>query len=398
MKSYSHLFEECIAYDTRLASVYDVANGRKKMKCRWRIKKYTENMTKTAEKALKWITNFEPYQHDIVAIQDKYKMREIIVPTLEELTVQHCSVRALMPMFRKGMYEHSYASIPGRGSHLAKEKIEKWIRKDPKNFKYILKMDIHHFFASIDHDILMKKFKKYIKDKKMLDLLQKIVNTTDEGLPLGFYTSQWFANWLLQDLDHYIKEDLEAAYYVRYMDDMVITGSNKRRLHTIQMLISSYLEKKYHLTMKDNWQVFRFDYIDKNGNRRGRDLDFMGFRFFRDHTELRKSIAFKIGRKALKISKKDRPTAYDAKQFMSYYGYLAKTDTNVLEQDWVNPYVSFKQMKGIVSKYDKNMNKIAKGEMQDRKKYKKKNNAIVQNVRDVNAPSEETWDLLFGLY
>ena len=83
--------------------------------------------------------------------------------------------------------------------------IKKWIKHDTKNVKYCLKMDIRKFFDSIPHDIIKAKLAFLIHDKKFLNLLYEIIDVVYNGLPLGFYTSQWFANWYLQDLDHYIK-------------------------------------------------------------------------------------------------------------------------------------------------------------------------------------------------
>ena len=301
-----------------------------------------------------WIANYMSNEHDPVYILDgiSHKQRTIYVPTLEELIVQHCVVNTLKPMLYKGMYEHSYASLPGRGSHKAKKSIEKWIRTDTKNVKYVLKMDIRHFFDSVPHHILKAKLSKYIHDDLMLDLLDKIIDTTDEGLPLGFHTSQWLSNWYLQGLDHYIKEQLHAAHYVRYMDDMVIFGSNKKALHRMRQGISEYLAKELGLELKANWQVFRFSYI-KDGEYKGRDLDFMGFRFYRDHTVLRRSIMLKASRKARKLASKDRPTAYDARQILSYLGWIKSTDTYGMYQRWIKPYVNFKRLRRKISKSDK---------------------------------------------
>lgn len=305
--------------------------------------------------SLNWIIDFKPAKHTPIRINDgiSRKQRFIIVPTFEELVVQHCVVLTLMPMFMHGMYEHSYASIPGRGSHLAKKYIKKWIEHDKKNVKYILKMDIHHFFDSISHEVIKNKFESKIHDKRMLDLIFKIIDTTESGLPLGFYTSQWFANWYLEELDHYIKEDLQSAHYVRYMDDMVIFGSNKRDLHLKREFISEFLKSKLNLDLKDNWQVFRFDYI-KNGRHYGRDLDFMGFRFFRDKIIMRKSIMLKASRKALRINKKQNETIYDIRQFLSYLGWLDDTDTYDMYKKYVKPKINVQQMKRKISWYDKN--------------------------------------------
>jgi len=351
MKSFNHLYETAKSEKTRRESVHKVCLGRNKMRG---LERYSKDEEETSKLALDWIENYHNATHHPIIISEgvKHKKRKIIVPTFQELTVQHCCVTALMPMFRKGMYEHTYASIPNRGAHKAKRFIEKWVREDAKNCMYILKMDIRHFFDSIPHDKLKAMLAKYIHDKKMLDLICEIVDVTDKGLPLGFYTSQWLANWYLQGLDHYIKEELQAVHYVRYMDDMVVFGSNKKKLHKTREAIEKYLRERLGLKLKDNWQVFRFDYI-KNGKHYGRDLDFMGFRFFRNRTVLRRSIMLKATRKAKRIRKKGRATIYDVRQMLSYLGWIDCTDTYQMYKDRIRPYVDVSRYKRRISEYDK---------------------------------------------
>lgn len=348
MKSYNHLYEACISETNRRESIKLAKHSK-------RIRRIIKNRHMSDDallaKSYDWIVNYENAEHTPVHIYDgiSRKQRTIIVPTIEELIVQHNVVNALKPMFAKGMYEHTYASLPGRGAHKGKKVIEKWIRTDPKNCKYVLKMDIRHFFDSVPHDILKAKLTKTIHDEKMLDLLFRIINVTDAGIPLGFYTSQWLSNWYLQGLDHYIKEQLGAVHYMRYMDDMVVFGSNKKVLHRIRQAISDYLQSELGLELKANWQVFRFSY----GKNQGRDLDFMGFRFYRNRTILRKTIMYKATRKARKISKKERPTIYDARQMLSYLGWIDCTDTYLMYKKRIKPYVKFQQLKRKVSRYDK---------------------------------------------
>lgn len=352
MKSYNHLYEICISESNRKESL-KFAKHSKRIR---RIMKHRHMSDEAViEQSYDWIVQYENAEHTPVYIYDgiSRKERTIIVPTMEELVVQHNVVNALKPMFCKGMYEHTYASLPGRGAHKGKQVIEKWIRTDPKNCKYVLKMDIRHFFDSVPHDILKAKLRKSIHDEKMLDLLYRIIDVTEVGIPLGFYTSQWLSNWYLQGLDHFIKEKLGAAHYMRYMDDMVIFGSNKKVLHRMRQAIADYLVDELGLELKDNWQVFRFSYIDSEGKERGRDLDFMGFRFFRNRTILRKSIMYKATRKARKLSKKEKPTIYDARQMLSYLGWIDCTDTYRMYHKWIKPYVSFQRLKRKVSQYDK---------------------------------------------
>lgn len=99
------------------------------------------------------------------------------------------------------------------------------------------------YYPSIDKEILKNKFRKIFKDKELLWLLNIIVGS-EENLPIGFYTSQWFANFFLTDLDHYIKENLKIKYYIRYADDMVLFSNNKKNLHKARILIEEYLKKK----------------------------------------------------------------------------------------------------------------------------------------------------------
>lgn len=348
MKSYNHLYEICISESNRRESLKLAKHSPRLRK----IFKHRHMSDETiVEQSFNWITNYENAEHEPVYIYDGItrKERVIIVPTAEELLVQHNVVNALKPMFCKGMYEHSYASLPGRGAHKGKKVIEKWIRTDPKNCKYVLKMDIRHFFDSVPHDRLKAKLQKYIHDEKMLDLLFRIIDVTEVGIPLGFYTSQWLSNWYLQGLDHFIKKELGAVHYMRYMDDMVIFGSNKKVLHRMREAIGDYLQSELGLELKANWQVFRFSY----GKNQGRDLDFMGFRFYRDRTILRKSIMYKASRKARKISKKEKPTILDARQMLSYLGWIDCTDTYRMYEKWIKPYISFKQLKRKVSQFDR---------------------------------------------
>ena len=209
---------------------------------------------------------------------------------------------------------------------------------------------------NIDHDILKAKFNKKIKDKKMLDLLYKIIDITETGLPIGFYTSQWFANFYLMDFDHFVKEKLKAIHYIRYMDDIVILGSNKKKLHKMKEAIMIYLEQELNLKLKNNYQVFRFDYI-KNKKHYGRDIDFMGFRFFRNKTTLRKSILHKAMSKAHKMNKKEKSTIYDCQQFISYMSWIDAADTYNFYLNYIKPFVNYKQCKRRISQHERRIQK-----------------------------------------
>lgn len=249
------------------------------------------------------------------------KVRDVQAPQLCPDQIIHWNLMLTLDrVIMKGMYAHSCGSIPGRGPSHAKRYLEKKLRSPggTSKYKFCLKMDIHHFFQSIDQDILVLMFRRKIKDKKMLALIEAIIYSVQEGLPIGYYTSQWFSNFYLEAFDHFVKEELKVDCYVRYVDDIVICGSNKRKLHRICDRIAEYLWDNLHLKLKDNYQVFRVAV---------RGIDFCGFRFYHDRTGIRKAILINIARANRKL---DGPaTKHALASMISYYGWLDQTDTYV---------------------------------------------------------------------
>lgn len=378
MRTYKHQFEKVIEYGNLAKAI-----NRSSLRKRDRDDVYDVflNPDKHIKKIIKQLLEqtWKPRKHRAEVINDgiTQKKRLIIRPDFcYEQVIHHAVIQVMQPIFYKGMYEYSCGSIPDRGATLGQKYIEKYIRKNnisnpPKNckwnksnIKYVLKLDIHHFFQSINIDILKQKFANKIKDERMLWLLNTILQSNivsfegqdvDIGLPIGYYTSQWFANWYLQDLDHFIKENLHIRCYVRYMDDMIMFGKNKKELKRCLEKIREFL-KTLDLDIKDNWQIFRFDYIDKNGKRKGRPLDFIGFKFCRDKTILRKPIMYKATRKASKLEKKEKLTWYDACQVLSYMGYFKHSDTWLIREKYIAKKISIKACKSVISKHSKLLN------------------------------------------
>lgn len=314
------------------------------------------------------LTNsFYPRKHAPLIVKDKCsnKEREIIKPDFgEEQILHHALIRVLQPYLYRGMYRYSCASIPGRGIHYARNYIEKILANDIKNTKYVLKMDIRKFFNSISHRRLKKKLKGIIKEPTVRKLLWQTIDSADTGLPLGYYTSQWLANFYLQSLDHYIKERIledckynakrhnrfGAKYYIRYMDDMVIFGPNKKELRKIKEQLDKVLFDEYGLELKDDWQIFRFDYEDKSGKRKGRPLDFVGFQFYRDKITIRKRIYKKMRKLIKKMKKKGKKkiSFHDASAMMSYFGFIYWSDSKSLYNKLLKPKIKLKDLKKVI--------------------------------------------------
>lgn len=367
MKTYKRLIDIALSdeiMDEALISASERKRNRPDVQKVFEYKEALKNILR--DKILK--CELKPIIHQAHEINDGFKQKKRVIiqpyftPKKPEQWLQHIVIKTLTPVFKKGMYNFSCGSVPGRGIHYGKKYLEKFIKKHPKEIKYALKIDIRHFYENVNIELLKERFRKIIKDEIFLNLIFWVLDSNvgvfedgrviKSGLPIGFYTSQWFANWLLQPFDHFVKEELKAACYVRYMDDIVIFSGNKRKLHRDFIRIKEYLNG-IDLEIKSNWQVFKFDYIDKDGKRRGRPVDFMGFKFYRDKTTIRKSIFLRACRLARRLNKKLNINWRDCSQILSYYGWFKPTNTFKAFQKYIISQVNLNTCRKIMSTHDK---------------------------------------------
>lgn len=339
MISFNGVSEQLYIPEEQIKDIYNASKGKSKKEQAQIVKANVEHYRKELDKRLKNNT-FAPKRHKTKIIQENSckKTRKIVKPQyMYEQMAHHSVMRVFVPIAMRGMYYHVYGSIPGKGVHRGKRTVERWIREDSRNCKYIYKLDIRHFFESVPHRRLKKALKRKIRDRELLKKLFIIIDSHKPGLPLGYYPSQWFGNFYLQPLDHFIMEQLHVKHYIRYMDDMVIFGNNKKELHKARLQIEKFITEELGLQIKKNWQVFRFDYVDRKGKRRGRPLDFMGFKFYRDRTTIRKSILQGIRGKVNRVKRKEKITWVDAGSLLSRLGWIWHSDTYAYYERYIKP-------------------------------------------------------------
>lgn len=279
MKRIGYIYKKIYDKDNIRQAIYSAADKKKKHKHVKRVLKDVEKYVDKVHLMLKEKT-YVPNKPKVKVIQDSSngKVRKIFKPNFYPDQIIHWALMLqIEPIMMSGMYVYNCGSVPNRGPTYAQKAIEKWIDNDRKHTKYCLKMDITKFYPSIDNELLKQKFRRKIKDKDCLWLIDSIIDGS-EGQPIGYYTSQWFANFFLEEMDHYIKEYLQVKYYIRYVDDLVMFGNNKKKLHKAKHKIIEFVEN-IGLKIKDDHQVFR---VDK------RAVDFLGMRFYRTHTTLRR--------------------------------------------------------------------------------------------------------------
>lgn len=321
---------------------------------------------------------FKTSEYEIFILNEGKKKRDVYkLPFFPDRIAQWAILQVIEPFLLANMTADTYSAIPGKGiqpivndlrgyyktKRVDGKKKSVWVPSilltDEENTRYCYKIDLHHYYQSINHEVLKQKFRKVFKDPELLWLLDEIadsINTATEedlielslsgeievdpntGIPIGNYMSQYSGNFYLSSFDHWVKEELHVKHYYRYMDDVVIFASSKEELHEIHRKVTAYTRDYLHLNIKGNYQIFPT---------KVRGVDFVGYRFFGEYTLLRKSTAINFKRKMRACRKKMEnnipPTYSEWCSFNSYKGWLGNCDSYRLSKKYIEPLIDYMQ-------------------------------------------------------
>ena len=273
------------------------------------------------------------------------KWRNIYEPRLwPDQYVHHALVQALQPAMMRGMDPWCCGSIRGRGIHYGRRAMAKWNKNDPKGTRWCAELDIHHFYESLRPDVVLDRMRQLVKDHRVLDLVERV---TRNGILIGAYCSQWFANTTLQPMDHLIRESgLRISHYIRYMDNITIYARSKRTLDKVIRLVDQWL-RQHGMRLKDNWQKFRTD---------DRLPCALGYRYGRGYTLLRKRNLFRMARQLRryyrKIRRRQRIPISMAVGLLSRLGQLRHCNSTRIYKRLVKPKTQ-RALKCVVRQYMK---------------------------------------------
>lgn len=200
--------------------------------------------------------------------QESGKIRVIHkLPYYPDRVVHHAICRVCNPIWEASLIRDTFQSIPGRGISDARRRVSRVINRDQP--RYALQLDIEQFYPSVRPAMTKAAVRRKIKCPATLALLDDIIDSQD-GLPLGNYTSQIFGNLVLSPLDWQVKQELGVRGYFRYCDDLVLLGDDQAYLKACQTKIESALERKgLALKPEKRWVDFGA----------GHGLDFCGYVF-----------------------------------------------------------------------------------------------------------------------
>jgi retron-type reverse transcriptase len=295
MKRFSNLYERICDYDNLVASSECARKGKGRQGTVKDFYKDFEANIRQLQQEL--ITHtFKTSAYSIFTVYEP-KERTIYRLPFRDRIVHWAIMLVVEPIWTKTFTRDTYSCITGRGIHAAFRKLKADL-KDVTGTQYCLKVDVRKFYPTIDHDILKGIIRKKIKDTALLELLDGIIDSVppDEGVPIGNYLSQFFANLYLSEFDHLLKEHYKVKYYYRYADDIVVLDSSKERLHGLLVVMSDYLHTERNQCLKSNFQIFPVE---------SRGIDFIGYVFYHTHVLARKKNKQALARQLHRLRKCD---------------------------------------------------------------------------------------------
>ena len=268
------------------------------------------------------------------------KQRHIHKASVRDRVVHHLLYTYLYEVFDKSFLYDSYSCRIDKGTHRGIVRLVKITRKISQNYTkpcWVLKCDVKKFFASVDHEVLLKILEKKISDKTILWLLKEVTYSfhsymgKGKGIPLGNLTSQVFANIYLNELDQYVKHVIKVKHYIRYADDFLFVSDNKKELEHYVQLVGEFLQNTLNLQLHPQKIILR---------KLNWGIDFLGYivlpHYILPRTKTKKRM-FKKLHSQIQLHKKGELAFEKLNQTtQSYLGYLSHSNSYNLTKELKN--------------------------------------------------------------
>jgi RNA-directed DNA polymerase len=214
--------------------------------------------------------------------------RQLGIPTVLDRFIQQAIAQAMTPLFEPLFSPHSYGFRPGRSAHEAVKQAQAYVQE---GHDWVVDIDLERFFDGVNHDMLMARVARVVKDKRVLKLIRAylesgvmvngVVMEMEEGTPQGGPLSPLLSNIMLDDLDKELEK--RGHKFVRYADDCNIYVKTRRAGERVMDSVVQFLERK--LKLKVNRQKSKVDRASK--------VKFLGFSFYKYRGEVRIRVATK---------------------------------------------------------------------------------------------------------
>lgn len=179
-------------------------------------------------------------------------VRMLGIPTVMDRMIQQALNQALTPVFDPTFSEDSYGFRPGRSTHQAVLRAKEHIEA---GYRWVVDLDLEKFFDRVQHDVLMSRVARRVKDKRVLHLIGSylragmmeggLVSPRTEGTPQGGPLSPLLSNVLLDELDKELER--RGHRFVRYADDFQVFVKSKAAGERVMTSLEGFLTKRLRL-------------------------------------------------------------------------------------------------------------------------------------------------------
>jgi len=279
MITYKNLFTQIITFQNLNKACHEAARGKKD---KYGVADFIVNKEKEILRLQNEMENgsYAPGGYHTFWIAEYAKKREISAAPFRDRVVHHAFCQIVEPIFDKRFVFHSFACRKDKGTHKALKVCQNYLRRN----NFVFQGDIVKYFNNIDQDVLLGILRKKIKDDKTMRLAELIVFSWNKdigkGVPIGNLTSQFFANLYLNELDYFVKFNLREHFYLRYMDDFLIFGVDKKNLQTRQLQVTEFISDKLKLALHQKKTLV---YSCSLG------VPWLGFRIFSNYRRLKRA-------------------------------------------------------------------------------------------------------------
>lgn len=266
-------------------------------------------------------------------------VRVLGIPTVVDRLIQQAMLQVLQPLFEPGFSASSYGFRPGRNAHQAVRAAQRYVRAGKR---WVVDLDLEKFFDRVNHDILMSRVARVVKDARVLELIRRyleagvmqegLTQSRTQGTPQGGPLSPLLSNILLTDLDRELER--RGHSFCRYADDCNVYVRSRAAAEHAMAEITKFLEKR--LALKVN--------ADKSACARPWERKFLGYSLTR-HVETR----LKIAPESLKRLHQKLREQFDAGRGRSLAATISAL--NPLLRGWMS-YFRLTEVKGVLEELD----------------------------------------------